>query len=152
MARDTADVPRGVPLTPEQIAEATRVYLATGNYAAAAEAIGSDRSNVRRQLIAAQEPLRAALHAQALARAERDARRAVVKARRKLVAALDGAADEKALSAVAAQIHDNARVTSTMRTSHARLTGDHAPDRLEVSATAADELADRLRRALHGGG
>ena len=145
-------MPRGVPLTPEQIAEATRVYLATGNYAAAADAIGSDRSNVRRQLIAAQEPHRAALHAQALAQAERDARRAVVKTRRRLVSALDGAADEKALATVAAQIHDNARVISTMRTSHARLTGDHAPDRLEVSAEAADELAKRLRRALHGDG
>lgn len=145
-------MPRGVPLTPEQIAEATRVYLATGNYSEAARAIGSDHSNVRRTLIAAEEPRRAQLHAQALAQAERDARRAVVKARRKLVAALDGAADEKALATVAAQIHDNARVTSTMRTSHARLTGDHAPDRLEVSATAAEELAERLRRALHGDG
>lgn len=146
-------MPRGVPLTPEQIAEATRVYLATGNYSEAARAIGSsDPSNVRRALIAAEEPKRAQLHAQALAKAERDARRAVVKARRKLVAALDGAPDEKALATVAAQIHDNARVTSTMRTSHARLTGDHAPDRLEVSATAADELAERLRRALHGDG
>lgn len=139
-----------MPLTPEQIATATRVYLATGNYSAAAEAIGSDRSNVRRQLLAAEEPQRATLHAQALARAERDARRAVVLARRKLVAALDGAADEKALATVAAQIHDNARVTSTMRTAHARLTGDHAPDRVEVAATVGEALAEKMRRALHG--
>ncbi len=143
-------MPRGVPLTPEQIAEATRVYLATGNYAAAAEAIGSDRSNVRRQLIAAEEPRRASLHAHALARAERDARRALVRARRKLVEALDGAADEKALATVAAQIHDNARATTQMRTAHAKLTGDHAATRLEVDLAETEALAEQLRRALHG--
>jgi hypothetical protein len=138
-------------MTPEQIAEATRVYLATGNYSEAARAIGSsDHSHVRRALIAAKEPERARLHAQALAKAERDARRAVVKARRKLMAALEGTADEKALATVTAQIHDNARVTSTMRTSHARLIGDHAPDRVEVGTTTADELAEKMRRALHG--
>lgn len=124
-------MPRGVPLTPEQIAEATRVYLATGNYTEAARSIGADPSNVRRQLIAAREPERAALHACALARAERDARRALVKARRKLVEALDGAADEKALATVAAQIHDNARATTQMRTAHAKLSGTHAPDKHE---------------------
>ena len=143
-------MPSGVPLTPEQLAEATRVYLETGNYAQAARAIGSDRSNVRRQLLAAEEPQRAALHACALARAERDARRALVKARRKLVEALDGAADEKALATVAAQIHDNARATTQMRTAHARLTGAHAPDRLEVEAKETEALAEQLRRALHG--
>lgn len=144
-------MPRGVPLTPEQLAEATRVYLETGNYSEAARAIGSNNhSHVRRALIAAQEPERAQLHAHALARAERDARRALVKARRKLVEALDGAADEKALATVAAQIHDNARATTQMRTAHAKLTGAHAPDRLEVEAKETDALAEQLRRALHG--
>jgi hypothetical protein len=37
-----------------------------------------------------------------------------------------------------------------MRTSHARLIGDHAPDRVEVGTTTADELAEKMRRALHG--
>lgn len=139
-------MPRGVPLTPEQIAEAARVYLATGNYAAAAEAIGSDRSNVRRQLIAADEPRRATLHTHALARAERDARRALERIRAKLEAAADGAAEVKDLAALAAQIHDNARATTQMRVAHAKLTGDHAAEKHAHTVEADDVLASKLAR------
>jgi len=139
-------MPRGVPLTPDQIAEAARVYLATGNYAAAAEAIGSDRSNVRRQLIAADEPRRAALHTHALAKAERDARRALERIRAKLEAAADGAAEVKDLAAIAAQIHDNARATTQMRVAHAKLTGEHAPDKHAHTVEADDVLASKLAR------
>ena len=139
-------MPRGVPLTTEQIAEAARVYLATGNYAAAAEAIGSDRSNVRRQLIAADEPRRAALHTHALAKAERDARRALERIRAKLEAAADGAAEVKDLAAIAAQIHDNARATTQMRVAHAKLTGEHAAEKHAHTVEADDVLASKLAR------
>ena len=139
-------MPRGVPLTTEQIAEAARVYLATGNYAAAAEAIGSDRSNVRRQLIAAVEPRRAALHTHALAKAERDARRALERIRAKLEAAADGAAEVKDLAAIAAQIHDNARATTQMRVAHAKLTGEHAAEKHAHTVEADDVLASKLAR------
>lgn len=128
-------MPRGVPLTPEQLAEAARVYHETGNYSEAARAIGSNNhSHVRRALIAAREPERAQLHAHALARAERDARRALERIRAKLEAAADGAAEVKDLTALAAQIHDNARATTQMRVAHAKLTGAHAPDRIEGAA------------------
>lgn len=139
-------MPRGVPLTPDQIAEATRVYLATGNYAAAAEAIGSDRSNVRRQLIAADEPRRAALHTQALARAERDALRALVAVRKGLVDDFAVAAEPKDRAALSAQVHDNARATTQMRVAHAKLTGDHAPDKHAHTVEADDALASKLAR------
>lgn len=139
-------MPRGVPLTTEQIAEAARVYLATGNYAAAAEAIGSDRSNVRRQLIAADEPRRAALHTHALAKAERDARRALERIRAKLEAAADGAAEVKDIAAIAAQIHDNARATTQMRVAHAKLTGEHAAEKHAHTVEADDVLASKLAR------
>ena len=129
-------MPRGVPLTPEQIAEATRVYHATGNYSEAARAIGSDVSNVRRALIAANEPTRATLHTHALARAERDALRALVSTRRQLVAAAETAFDTKDLTAIAAQVHDNARATTQMRVAHAKLTGEHAPDKHALSVAA----------------
>lgn len=129
-------MPRGVPLTPEQIAEAARVYLATGNYAAAAEAIGSDRSNVRRQLIAAEEPRRAALHTHALARAERDALRALVSTRKGLVQDFAQAAEPKDRVAAAAQIHDNARATTQMRVAHAKLTGEHAAEKHALNVAA----------------
>ena len=139
-------MPRGVPLTPEQIAEAARVYLATGNYAAAAEAIGSDRSNVRRQLIAAEEPRRATLHTHALARAERDALRALVSTRKGLVADLAEAAEVKDRVAAAAQIHDNARATTQMRVAHAKLTGEHAAEKHAHTVEADDVLASKLAR------
>lgn len=136
----------GSPITPDEIAAAAEVYASTGNYAEAARAIGRDKSSTRRALIAAGEPLRATLHTHALARAERDARKALVKARTKLEAALDTAAEVKDLAAIAAQIHDNARATSTMRTSHARLIGDHAPDKHEITVDAVDEISRRIAR------
>lgn len=139
-------MPRGVPLTPEQIAEAARVYLATGNYAAAAEAIGSDRSNVRRQLIAADEPRRAALHTHALARAERDALRALVSTRKGLVSDFAEAVEAKDRVAAAAQIHDNARATTQMRVAHAKLTGEHAAEKHAHTVEADDVLASKLAR------
>jgi len=139
-------MPRGVPLTPDQLATATRVYLATGNYSEAARAIGADASNVRRQLIAAREPERAALHTHALARAERDARRALERIRAKLEAAADGAAEVKDLAAIAAQIHDNARATTQMRVAHAKLTGEHAAEKHAHTVEADDVLASKLAR------
>jgi hypothetical protein len=139
-------MPRGVPLTPDQIAEATRVYLATGNYSEAARAIGSDVSNVRRQLIAAEEPTRAMLHTQALARAERDALRALVTVRKGLVDDFAVAAEPKDRAALSAQVHDNARATTQMRVAHAKLTGDHAPDKHAHTVEADDALASKLAR------
>jgi len=128
------------------MAEAMRVYLATGNYAEAARAINADASNVRRQLIAAREPERAALHTQALARAERDARRALERIRAKLEAAADGAAEVKDIAALAAQIHDNARATTQMRVAHAKLTGEHAAEKHAHTVEADDVLASKLAR------
>jgi pyruvate-formate lyase len=140
-------MPRGVPLTPDQIAEATRVYLATGNYSEAARAIGSDNhSHVRRALIAAREPERAQLHTHALAKAERDARRALQRVRAKLEAFVEEAVDTKDLTALAAQVHDNARATTQMRVAHAKLTGDHAPDKHAHTVEADDALASKLAR------
>ena len=140
-------MPRGVPLTPDQIAEATRVYLATGNYSEAARAIGSDNhSHVRRALIAAREPDRAQLHTHALAKAERDARRALQRVRAKLEAFTEQAVDTKDLTALAAQIHDNARATTQMRVAHAKLTGEHAAEKHAHTVEADDVLASKLAR------
>lgn len=139
-------MPRGVPLTPDQMAEALRVYLETGNYSEAARAIGADASNVRRQLIAAREPERAALHTHALARAERDALRALVSTRKGLVSDFVEAAEVKDRVGVAAQIHDNARATTQMRVAHAKLTGEHAAEKHAHTVEADDVLASKLAR------
>jgi hypothetical protein len=124
-------------ITPEEIAAAAKVYQTTGSYAEAAVAIGRDKSAVRRALIRAGEPLRATLHTHALAKAEREARRALVKSREKLATMLEASSDVKDVTALAAQIHDNARATTTMRTAHARLTGEHAPEKHDVTSGGA---------------
>jgi hypothetical protein len=134
------------PITPEEVTAAAEVYRATGNYAEAARAIGRDKSSTRRALIAAAEPLRATLHTQALARAERDALRALVKVRKGLVDDFAVAAEPKDRAALSAQVHDNARATTQMRVAHAKLTGDHAPDKHAHTVEADDALASKLAR------
>ncbi len=66
---------RGVPLTPEQIATAAAEYARTGSYEAAGKAANADPSAIRRRLIAASEPDRAARHAAACERGLRDGRK-----------------------------------------------------------------------------
>jgi len=68
---------RGVPLTPEQLEEATTVYARTGNYSAAAEAIGATISGTRRALIRRGQSTRVQLHTLACARGLREARKQV---------------------------------------------------------------------------
>lgn len=58
---------RGVPLTPEQLATAARVWAETGNLSAAARAAGCDEGALRRRL-APEDPKRSDLHARAVAR------------------------------------------------------------------------------------
>lgn len=134
------------PITPDEIDRAAEVFRATGNYAEAARAIGRDKSSTRRALIAAAEPLRATLHTQALARAERDALRALVSTRKGLVADFARAAEAKDRVAAAAQIHDNARATTQMRVAHAKLTGEHAAEKHAHTVEADDALASKLAR------
>lgn len=43
-------MPRGVPLTPEQLAKAEEVYAKTANFSAAARAVGVNESAIRRKL------------------------------------------------------------------------------------------------------
>lgn len=65
---------KGVPLTPEQIAQAAEVYAQTGNYSAAGDAIGVAPQVARRALLRAGESKRVQLHARACARGIRRAR------------------------------------------------------------------------------
>lgn len=145
-------MPRGVPLTPEQIAEAARLYAETGNASEVARQMGLDDWTVTRALRAAGERTRAELHTHALARAERDARRALVEIRRKLELAADTTADVKELAAIAAQVHDNARATTQMRVAHAKLTGEHAAEKHAHTVDADDVLAGKLARLVAASG
>lgn len=111
-------------LTAERKAALYAEWLRTGNGREVARMFGVDEKTVRNVLREAEAPRKSALHTHALARAERDARRALEKVRDRLESMIDLAADVKELTAVAAQIHDNARATSSMRVNHAKLSGD----------------------------
>jgi hypothetical protein len=66
---------RGVPLTPQDTEALARVYRETGNYERAGAAIGVSGSVAKRALRRRGESDRVALHAHALARGLREARR-----------------------------------------------------------------------------
>lgn len=74
-------MPRGTPLTPEQLARAADVYARTGTYAEAGRAIGVEESVARRALLralsAGEESERVALNARAIERGLRNGRRAL---------------------------------------------------------------------------
>ena len=57
-------MPRGTPLTPEELGRAAEVYARTGSYSEAARAIGApDPSTVRKAFLRAGNPNRSQLHA-----------------------------------------------------------------------------------------
>lgn len=111
-------------LTAERKAALYAEWLRTGNGREVARMFDVDEKTVRNVLREAEAPQKSALHTHALARAERDARRALEKVRERLESMIDSAADVKELTAIAAQVHDNARATSSMRVNHAKLSGD----------------------------
>lgn len=72
-------MPKGVPMSPEDLQEAARVYTRTGSYSEAARAIGApDPSTVRQALLRHQHTTRHQLHARAVAKGERLGRRALL--------------------------------------------------------------------------
>jgi hypothetical protein len=88
-------VPRGKPLTPDEIERASEVWHRTGNYSEAARAIGAaDPSTVRQALLRHEDTKRHQLHARACERGIRAARRAIAygltKARERFDQAADG--------------------------------------------------------------
>lgn len=123
-------------ITPEELDQAARIYAECGSFTETARRIGRSEAGVRQALRRHLDTKRGEAHTRALAKAERDARRALERIRAKLEAAADGAAEVKDLAAIAAQIHDNARATTQMRVAHAKLTGDHAADKHALSIAA----------------
>jgi hypothetical protein len=87
-------VPRGKPLTPEQVEAASEVYNRTGNYSEAGKAIGVERWVAREALLRRGDPQRHTLHARALARGAREGAKAIryglTKARERFDQAADG--------------------------------------------------------------
>lgn len=94
-------MPKGVPLTPEQLRKAAEVFEQTGNYSEAARAIDADISGVRKALMRAGEPSRAKINTRAIDRGLRDGRRALRLAQKKAVELLNsGLLEPRDLDAV----------------------------------------------------
>lgn len=133
-------------LSPEDKANILAAYLECANGREVARRFGVDEKTVRVVLAELDAPRKSALHTRALERAERDARRALVRIRAKLEAAAEVSADAKELATIAAQVHDNARATTQMRVAHAKLTGEHAAEKHAHTVEADDALASKLAR------
>lgn len=135
-------------LSPDQRAELLRVYLETGSYAAAGRALGITRSGAYRLLRSEGAQQRSTIYARALDAALADAidaeHRAVRLNRRDL-----GNAKTRANATFA--IGDATRALVQARTAHAKLTGEHAAERHEVSVTTlSDAELDARIRELEG--
>ena len=108
------------PLTPAQVETIARVWGATGNQSEAARQAGCSPQSAGRYIVKHGLDSTGKLYAEACARGVRLA----AKARRKIDAALDGDDLEiKDLAALAAQAHDNLRVSATVQMNHAKLSG-----------------------------
>ena len=140
------------PLAPAELAEATAVYSATGSAAEAARAIGRDPTVVRRAFARASVPERAALLSEALDGGLREVLDGLALARVRVVEALARTTDPREVAGLAAALADQTRALSTARLAHARLSPSPEPEPVATAEAdpALEELAQRLRRALHG--
>lgn len=128
-------------ITPEELAKALEVYLATASFTKAAAAIGRDRTSTRRALQRSVEPVRAQVYARSLdevlARAAALQRTAVRTLRPGV-----RVGDPKAVAA----LNDTARTASVTRTAQAKLSGTHAPEKIETTHDVRESLAAQLAR------
>ena len=125
---------KGVPITPEQTATILRVWQETGNKSEAGREAGVTEHAARLVVAKSVESTRGELHALALAKAERDYRRAVSANLKRITDALDAAPTSKDLVEVSKAMHDGLRTLSQVRTAHAKATGEHAADRIDVTS------------------
>jgi hypothetical protein len=131
-------------ITPDEIARALETYLATGSFRAAAAAIDRDRMAVTRAL---KRHTDSGIRAQVYARKLDSILDAATAGQREAIAVLRRdvrSSDPKVAHSAAASINDTARTASVARTAHAKLTGDHAADKIDLDLSADDDLARRL--------
>ena len=135
----------GPPITPAELAVALDVYLRTGSFTRAAEAIGRNigataaalrrnHSDVDRRKVYARELESVMGEA---ARLQRVALRML----RPMLADKDA----KVAQGAVAQVNDTSRASGTARTALAKLTGEHAAEKVEV-AVDDDALLAKLSR------
>ena len=135
----------GPPITPTELAVALDVYLRTGSFTRAAEAIGRTTSGVARAL--RRHPSksdRATVYARELDSVMGEAARLQRVALRMLRPML-ASDDAKTAQGAVAQINDTSRASGTARTALAKLTGEHAAERVAVEVDD-DALLAKLNR------
>tara|TARA_R110000868_G_scaffold48690_6_gene157650 strand:- start:1584 stop:2048 length:465 start_codon:yes stop_codon:yes gene_type:complete len=146
MARGTGE--RGPQISADDLARAWAVYQEKGTYQAAADAIGRSESPVRRALLRRYTGERSAKvdpYARALNEVAGDLAETHRLTARRLRQALR-VADDTTLPDIVAQINDTVRALTSTRVAHAKLTGDHAPDKHAVTVDAVDEISRRIAR------
>jgi Mn-dependent DtxR family transcriptional regulator len=146
-------VPRGVPLTPEQIAQIATLFATTGNAAEVARQMGLDTSTVTRALGKIPEQERAILHREALVRGFRNGRRRLEKVSRKVgrefVVQLDAGSVEPAhiaqmTSALTAINRELVRMDLLeIKRRQARLTRAETRARIELVKAQTEKLRQR---------
>jgi len=135
----------GPPITPTELATALDVYLRTASFTQAAAAIGRTTSGVSRAL--RRHPSksdRATVYARELEVVMSGAVRLQLIALRVLRQML-ASDDAKVAQGAVAQINDTSRASGTARTALAKLTGEHAAEKVAVEVDD-DALLAKLNR------
>jgi len=135
----------GPPITPAELATALDAYLRTGSFTRAAEAIGRTTSGVARAL--RRHPTksdRATVYARELDSVMSEAARLQRVALRMLRPMLADK-DAKVAQGAVAQVNDTSRASGTARTALAKLTGEHAAEKVAVEVDD-DALLAKLNR------
>ena len=135
----------GPPITPTELAVALDVYLRTGSFTRAAEAIGRTTSGVSRALRRHPSKLdRATVYARELEAVMSGAVRLQLIALGVLRQML-AYKDAKVAQGAVAQVNDTSRAAGTARTALAKLTGEHAAEKVAVEVDD-DALLAKLNR------
>jgi len=134
------------PITPEELARATAVYLETGSYTEAGRAIGRTGTGTRQALRRhSTDTDRHAVYARTLDAALSEA----IDAERAAVRLLRGDLKKpRGRNGVVSALGDATRTLITATTAHAKLVGSHAAEKLDVDVGADDDLARRLARLV----
>ena len=138
-------MPRGVPLTPPELGLALDTYLRTGSFTAAAAAIGKDASGVARALRRhPSDPERSRVYARELDSVMSEAAR-LQRVALRMMRPMLASDDAKVAQGAVAQINDTSRASGTARTALAKLTGEHAAEKVAVEVDD-DALLAKLNR------
>lgn len=124
---------KGKPVTPDESAAILASWYANGNASETARLHDVSEHAVRLVVRRASESTRGELHTLALAKVEREYRRAVARNLARIEEALAAAPTSKDLVEASKAMHDGLRTLSQVRTAHAKATGDHAAERIDVT-------------------